>query len=224
MLLRIPDVITPEEHLRLLAIAGATRFVDGRESASPRLAETKHNEQMARTDPAIAEVARLVGGALERHPAFRAATMPNRMHSLRLARYGVGMRYGAHVDAALMNDGGHTSRADLSFTLFLSEPDSYEGGELELESTGDSTRLKLPARHIVVYPTGRLHGVREVTRGERLVVVGWVQSYVRAAADRELLWNLGQAMELVHAREGKSRAYDLLLATHTELLRRWAEP
>lgn len=223
MLLHLADVITPDEHERLLAIANATKFVDGRESASPRLAETKQNEQMSRSDPLMKEVAQLVGGALQRHSGFRAATMPRQMHSLRLSRYAEGMRYGMHVDAALMHDGATTTRADLSFTLFLAEPESYDGGELALESFGDETRVKLPARHLVVYPTGRLHEVRPVTRGTRLVVVGWVQSFVRAQADREVLWNLARAMELVFASEGKSRAYDLLLESHTDLLRRWAE-
>ncbi|MFO0697093.1 MAG: Fe2+-dependent dioxygenase [Polyangiales bacterium] len=224
MLLRFPELITADEHARLLEIARSATFVDGRESASPKLAETKNNEQMSRSDPAMAEVARIVGGALERCVAFRAATLPKQMHSLRLSRYVEGMRYGKHVDSALMHDGGRVARADLSFTLFLAEPSAYEGGELCLETGAGETVLKPPARDAVVYPTGELHEVRTVTKGERLVVVGWVQSFVRAPADRALLWDLAQAMDLVYASEGKSRAYDLLVRSHTELLRRWVEP
>lgn len=224
MLLRFADVLTPDELTRLSAIARSTSFVDGRETAGPRLGETKQNEQMARSDPSLAEVARLVGGALERCAAFRAATLPRQMHSLRLARYREGMRYGKHVDAALMSDGGMPVRADLSFTLFVSPPESYDGGELCLETGADETMVKLPAGHLVVYPTGQLHEVRAVTRGERVVVVGWVQSFVRAPEDREALWELSQAIDLTYEREGKSRAYDLLTRTHTNLMRRWVEP
>ena len=100
---------------------------------------------------------------------------------------------------------------------------AYDGGELCLETGSSDACFKLPARHLIVYPTGQLHEVREVTRGERVVVVGWVQSYVRDGADREVLWDMSRAMELVHEAEGKSRAYDLLVKTHASLLRRWAE-
>lgn len=223
MLQTFAEIITPAEHAELLSIAGGTQFVSGLESASARLVDTKHNEQMARTDPAIAQVAKIVGGALARHSAFRAAALPRQMHSLRLSRYGVGMRYGKHVDAALMVDGGVHARADLSFTLFLSDPSSYQGGELCLESGSGDTCFKLPARHLLCYPTGQLHEVREVTEGERLVVIGWVQSYVRDTTQRETLWDLSVAMELVHAAEGKSRAYDLLVKSHASLLRQWGE-
>lgn len=223
MLLTFPDVLTPDELTRLYAIANVTTFVDGRETAGPRLADAKQNEQMARTDPSLGEVARIVGGALERCAPFRAATLPKQMHSLRLSRYREAMRYDKHVDAALMSDGGTPVRADLSFTLFLSEPSAYDGGELALETGIGETIVKPPAGHLVVYPTGQLHEVRVVTRGERLVVVGWVQSFVRAAEDREALWELNQAIGLTFAREGKSRAYDLLTRTHTNLMRRWVE-
>lgn len=223
MLLRFPEVITQDELAHLRAIADASTFVDGRATAGRRLAETKRNEQLARTDPALAEIARIVGGALDRCSPFRAAAIPKQMHSLRLARYGEGMRYGKHVDAALMMDGGRPMRADLSFTLFLSDPATYEGGELALETGDGDTLVKPAARDVVLYPTGQLHEVREVTGGVRLVVVGWVQSFVRSPADRELLWRLDEAIELVHAAEGKSRAHDLLLRTHTDLMRRWLE-
>lgn len=223
MLQTFPDVITPEEHETLLAIAGRTTFVPGLETANKRLAGTKLNEQMMLADPAAVDVAKIVGAALSRHSALRAATIPRQVHSLRLSRYRAGMRYGKHVDAPLMQDGPLALRADLSFTLFLSQPKEYEGGELSLETGSGDARLKLPARHVVVYPTGQLHEVREVTHGERLVVLGWIQSFVREPSARETLWDLSVAMELVHASEGKSRAYDLLLKSHSNLLRRWAE-
>ncbi|MCB9657548.1 MAG: Fe2+-dependent dioxygenase [Polyangiales bacterium] len=223
MLQTFANVITPEEQAELCGIARETAFVSGVGSASPRLAGVKHNEQMAQGDPSIARVARIVGVALGRHSAFRAATLPRQMHSLRLSRYSAGMHYGKHVDAAVMVDGAVHARADLSFTLFLSDPASYAGGELSLETGSGDARFKLPARHLLCYPTGQLHEVREVTEGERLVVIGWVQSLVRDPQQRETLWDLSVAMELVHASEGKSRAYDLLVKSHANLLRQWGE-
>ena len=223
MLQRFANIITAVEHDDLLSLARATAFVPGTESASPRLADIKRNEQMARADPAVGTVAKLVGAALGRHSAFRAATLPRQMHSLRLSRYSPGMRYGKHTDAAIMMDGPVHARADLSFTLFLSEPDSYDGGELCLETGAGDTCFKLPARDLLCYPTGQLHEVREVIRGERLVVIGWVQSYVRDPVQRETLWDLSVAMELVYAEEGPSRAHGLLVKTHAGLLRQWGE-
>jgi len=223
MLQTFADVLTPAEHESLLAIADRTTFVSGLETASRRLADTKQNEQMMLADPANAEVSKIVGTAISRHSAFRTATMPRQVHSLRLSRYRAGMRYGKHVDAPLMQDGPLALRADLSFTLFLSDPKDYQGGELCLETGSGDARLKLPARHMVVYPTGQLHEVREVTAGQRVVVLGWIQSFVREHAAREMLWDLSVAMELVHAAEGKSRVYDLLMKSHANLVRRWAE-
>ncbi len=223
MLQTFADVLTPAEHESLLAIADRTTFVSGLETASRRLADTKQNEQMMLADPANAEVSKIVGTAISRHSAFRTATMPRQVHSLRLSRYRAGMRYGKHVDAPLMQDGPLALRADLSFTLFLSDPKDYQGGELCLETGSGDARLKLPARHMVVYPTGQLHEVREVTAGQRVVVLGWIQSFVREHAARETLWDLSVAMELVHAAEGKSREYDLLMKSHANLVRRWAE-
>lgn len=165
MLQTFADVLTPAEHESLLAIADRTTFVSGLETASRRLADTKQNEQMMLADPANAEVSKIVGTAISRHSAFRTATMPRQVHSLRLSRYRAGMRYGKHVDAPLMQDGPLALRADLSFTLFLSDPKDYQGGELCLETGSGDARLKLPARHMVVYPTGQLHEVREVTAG-----------------------------------------------------------
>jgi len=216
------DVITAEEHAALLEIASRTSFVDGRESAGARLASVKHNEQMARVDPAIMDVARIVGAALQRHAGFCGATLPRAMHSLRLARYGVGMRYGRHVDAPIMHEGQIPVRADLSFTLFLDDPSTYEGGELCFDTGAGEMRIKLPARAVVCYPTGELHEVREVTRGERRVVVGWVESVVRDAAQRETLADLSAAIDLVHAASGTSRAFELLTKTHANLMRRWS--
>lgn len=224
MLLTLAEILNADEHAALLEIARTAPFSDGRQSSGPRLAEIKHNEQLAAGSPAVGDVARIVGGALRRSAHFQTAVIPRHMHSLRLSRYRTGMRYRSHVDAALMMDGTVFARADLSFTIFLSSPDDYDGGELSLETGAGAMQFKLPARAMVCYPTGQEHQVREVTRGERLVVVGWIHSCIRDHALRETLADLSEAMELVHGSEGKSRAYDLLVKTHANLLRRFAEP
>jgi PKHD-type hydroxylase len=197
-------------------------FVDGRETAGERLATTKHNLQISREHPAASRVAARVLDALKVNHAFRQATYPRQLHSVLVSRYLPGMEYGAHVDEALMGN-ATVWRADLSLTLFLVEPDTYDGGELALESGSGESRIKLPARAMVCYPTGQLHRVLPVTRGERLAVVGWIQSHVRDGAAREALWDLAQARDDVYAREGKSRAFDLINKTHTNLMRRWAD-
>ena len=224
MILTLADVIDPGEHAVLLELARTAPWVDGRETTAATLADTKHNQQVSRSSAVIGEAAKIVGAALLRNPTFMGAAQPRHMHSLRLARYGVGMRYGPHVDAALMQDGPIVARADLSFTLFLGEPDGYDGGELSLDTGAGAMRFKLPARAMVCYATGQLHEVLEVTRGERLVVVGWVHSLVRDAEARATLADLTQAIELVYSASGKSRAWDLLVRSRTNLLRRWAEP
>ncbi len=223
MILSFTNVLSHDEHTAILEQVRGGEFVDGRQTAGADIAAVKHNQQLAPNGPQSSRVAEIVLAALRRHDAFRSATQPQQLHSLLVSRYHTGMAYGQHVDNALMGE-PKAWRSDLSITLFLSDPDDYDGGELALESGSGETLIKLPARDMVCYPTGQLHRVREVTRGERLVVVAWIQSHVRDPRAREALWDLRQAMDDIVAREGKSRAYDLVSKTYSNLLRRWAEP
>ncbi|MDX2087144.1 MAG: Fe2+-dependent dioxygenase [Kofleriaceae bacterium] len=220
-MLRIyPEVLSLSEMATLQDLTERVAFVDGRASASVELADFKHNEQLGPNDPAITSVATIVGTALRRHPRFRADQLPRHVHSLRLARYREGMYYRPHVDAALMSEGAAMYRADASFTLALDEPAAYGGGELVI---GDRA-IALPAGALVVYPTGAFHEVREVTRGVRRVIVGWIQSLVRDAAARETLADLSSALELVRSAGGPRAGIDLIVKAHANLMRRWAEP
>jgi PKHD-type hydroxylase len=169
------------------------------------------------------QVAAVVMQALGRSDAFMGAAQPRRLASMLVSRYRPGMAYGMHVDAPLMNAPNHV-RSDVSFTLFLSEPDTYAGGELAFDIGAGETTFKLPARSVVCYPTGQLHRVRPVESGERLAVVGWVQSLVREPAIRELLHDLSEARELLVGKEGCERALDLVNKSYFNLLRRHAEP
>ena len=222
MILTFRDVITPEEQRAILHEIAAAEFVDGRETARPALAATKLNEQIARGSAPVQAISEILLGALRRHPTFRSAVYPKQLHSTLVSRYRQGMSYGSHVDAALMGD-ATAWRSDLSLTLFLNDPAEYDGGELALESGSGEVVIKLPARAMVCYPTGQLHRVKPVTRGERLVVVAWLQSHVRDAAARETLRDLALALEVLGP-AGSTEARELIGKAHANLLRRWAEP
>lgn len=223
MILTFPEVITEAEHREILGLVAAAEFVDGRETASPMLARTKDNQQIRRDAEQVRAITEILLRALRRHTAFCNAVYPKQLHSLLVSRYREGMHYGPHVDRALM---GETTlwRTDLSLTLFLNEPDQYAGGELALESGSGAFTVKLPARGLVCYPTGQLHQVRPVTRGERVAVVAWIQSHVRETAAREVLRDLARTLEMLRPSHGQNEAYDLVNKTHINLLRRWSEP
>ena len=222
MILTFADVITPKEQRAILDQIDGAQFIDGRQTAGANLAARKNNQQIQRDAPQVAAISAIVLGALRRHDAFRDAVYPRQLHSLLVSRYRDGMEYGAHVDSALMGD-ATPWRTDLSLTLFLNDPGEYDGGELALESGSGEILVKLPARSMVCYSTGQLHRVRTVTRGERLVVVAWIQSHVHDAAAREALADLARARTLLRESGGDERAFDLVNKTHTNLLRRWAE-
>ena len=144
---------------------------------------------------------------------------PKALSPLLFSRYEKGMHYGSHVDDALM-DG---MRTDVSFTLFLSDPKSYDGGELVIESASGEETFKLAAGSLVAYPATSLHRVGDVTRGTRLAAVGWARSFIRDAARRELLFDLDTARRQMFAREGKSAEFDLVSKSLANLMRMWAE-
>jgi PKHD-type hydroxylase len=223
MILTFAEVISADEQRAILAQIAAADFVDGRQTAGPLLAARKHNEQISRDSAPLQTISNILLGALLRHSGFLSAVYPKQLHSLLVSRYREGMHYGPHVDRALMGD-ATLWRTDLSLTLFLNEPDQYDGGELALESGSGAFKVKLPARALVCYPTGQTHQVLPVTRGERLVVVAWIQSHVRDAAAREALSDLATALQAMRGNKDHNAAYDLVNKTHINLLRRWAEP
>jgi len=187
------------------------------------LQKAKNNQQIPWDHPVMKKIAGLVMQALGRNDAFMGAAQPRRLAAMLVSRYQPGMAYGMHVDAPIMAAPNHVRR-HVSFTPFLNEPDSYEGGELAFESGSGETAFKLPARSAICYATGQLHRVRPVESGERLAVVGWVQSLVRDPAVRELLYDLSEAREQLVGKEETQRALDLINKTYSNLLRRYAEP
>lgn len=218
MILRLQQVLTPEELAtarEMLAHPGV--FADGAGTAAGAARAVKHNEQAggARADTVTA----LVRKALARHDAYNAFAIPKSIVRVLASRYRPGMSYGQHIDAAVM--GG--KRVDLSFTLFLSDPASYEGGALVIDDATGETEVKLAAGDAVLYATSALHRVEQVRAGERLAAVGWVRSLVRRADQRECLFDLDLAAREAFAAHGHGQAHDRLLKVRANLLRMWAE-
>jgi PKHD-type hydroxylase len=193
-------------------------FEDGRRTAGWHAREVKRNLQATRGGLADG-VLRKIEQALLAHEVLQAAARPKRLVRLLISRYEPGMTYGTHVDDAMI-DG---VRTDLSFTLFLSDPASYEGGALVVEDSYGERAIKLPAGELILYPSTTLHRVEPVTAGVRVAAVGWLRSYVRDAECREILFDLETALRQIHTQQGKSPTFDILVKTRTNLLRRWTE-
>ena len=219
MLLVLEGVVSPAEVSVLAEAASALTFDDGRKTAGRFAREVKANGQAAPSVERDAILGR-VGRALTERPVFRSAARPKALTPLILSRYMEGQTYGLHVDDALMQG----LRTDLSFTLFLTDPASYDGGALIIEDPLEARAIKLNAGDMILYPSTTLHRVEPVTAGARLAVVGWVQSLIRDGAQREMLFDLDQAVEHCFAAEGKSAQFDRLAKTRSNLLRMWAEP
>lgn len=195
-------------------------FVDGVLSSGWASRLVKHNEQLA-AGPALKAAQDLFVAALSANPVFAAAVLPHRFAPPLFARYTPGMAFGSHMDNAVM--GPDHMRSDVSVTLFLTEPDSYDGGELVMETTGGEAAYKLAAGSAVVYPTTVLHRVEPVTRGTREVAVTWAQSLVRRADQREILFDLDRTARALFERGGKSVEFDLLNKSSANLRRMWVE-
>ena len=212
-LLPRPDLIALRE------AAEALSFGDGRATAGRHAADVKANDQ-AIAGPDLAAITGRIERALAAHPVFRSAARPRALTPLIVSRYREGQTYGLHVDDALMQG----LRTDLSFTLFLSDPDTYDGGALIIEDHFESRAIKPAAGALFLYPSTTLHRVDPVTRGTRLAVVGWAQSLIRDAGQRDILFDLDRAIEHCFATEGKTAQFDRLSKTRSNLLRMWAEP
>lgn len=218
MITVLGDVLSQHELAALRGAAATAGFGDGRATAGRYARAVKHNEQ-ASSDRATDAILEKAQSALMAHEVFRSVARPRRFARLILSRYGPGMEYGAHVDDAVMAG----ARTDLSFTLFLSDPDDYDGGALVMEETVESRAFRPRAGDAVVYPTSATHRVEPVTRGTRLAVVGWVQSWVRDPARRETLHDLDIAATEMFDGTGKTEGFDRLLKAKTNLYRMWAD-
>src|SRR5665213_1885183 len=220
MFLEIPDVLTAPEVERLRQLAGGAKFADGKLS-SPHTT-VKNNQQIDLADPAHAESSKLLALALQRNEAFRGFAFPRIMAPPMLARYAPGMNYGVHSDAAFLPVGARPLRSDLSCTLFIGAPETYEGGELSIRLGARSVEFKGKAGSAVVYPSNTLHEVTPVTGGERLVGLTFIESMIPNGVHRELLYQLNE----VAALEGLTMSWDnrtRLEYVRNNLRRMWGE-
>ena len=219
MQMTIAGALTPDELAGVRAAFDAAAFVDGRETAGWAAKTVKNNLQAKSGDAAMDAARALVKDRLMSNGLFAMAARPRHMSSLLFARYEPGMEYGAHVDDALM--GG--MRSDISFTLFVDEPETYDGGELVMETSGGETAIKAPAGSVFIYPSTTLHRVAKLNSGLRRVCVGWLQSHVRQADQREILFDLDTARRSLFKANGKTAEFDLVSKSVANLMRMWAD-
>ncbi len=223
MIVCISDVLTAEEIKKLREEAALLPFVPGVETAGGRARRVKNNEQVSQKADERKALHEIVVTALTRNKEFNRAALPKRVRPPLISRYREGMAYGKHVDNALMGPKAARDRSDVSITVFISDIDEYDGGELIIHSPFGIQEVKLPSGSVVVYPSSSLHEVTEVTRGERLVAVTWAQSYVRDDRQREILAHLGQIKDKMNEIAAEAAETDLVHHTYTNLLRMWAE-
>ncbi len=223
MLLQIPDVLDAEQLASVRKYLAQADFVHGKASAGKAAGRVKHNLELDRAAPLRDKLVDAVMGTLLAHPVFQAAAYPARVSTPIFARYTEGMAYGDHVDDPVMGEADARYRSDVSLTLFLNDPDDYAGGELVVETHFGAQRVKLSAGHLVLYPSSSRHRVETVTSGERLVMVTWLQSQVREAERRALLYDLWRAREALLTLTPEGEATQRVDTSYVNLLRMWAE-
>lgn len=224
MLLHIPGVFTRDEVAALRSRLDAGPWADGNVTSGHQSATAKVNRQLPEESAEAREVGALVKQALQANPMFVSAALPHTIFPPLFNAYEGGERFDVHVDNAIRQRGAVRIRSDLSATLFLSEPDDYDGGELIIEEMYGPQTVKLPAGDLVLYPSKSLHRVTPVTRGARVSSFFWIQSLIRDDADRETLFRLDVAIQRVSAEKGPKDAAVLeLTAVYHNLMRRWAE-
>jgi PKHD-type hydroxylase len=225
MLIQVPEVLTPEEVLEFRKKLDSTEWVDGKVTAGYQSSKVKDNLQLPESNPAAIELGAKVLDALHKSPLFIAAALPAKIFPPLFNRYNGGQSFGNHVDNAIRRvpATGDYVRTDLSVTLFLSSPEEYDGGELVVEDTYGIHSVKLPAGHLVLYPSTSLHHVRPVTRGSRVCSFFWLQSMIRSDAHRSLLLNLDVSIQRLGQDVAEHPALVELTGVYHNLLRLWAE-
>jgi PKHD-type hydroxylase len=221
MLLEIPELLNPAQVNKLCGLLAEGEFVDGKLTAGKAAAPIKNNQELAQTSELLQRLYRIIMPSLGHNAVFRSAVLPRQVADFIFARYQPGMAYGEHVDDPMM--GGGKLRTDVSMTVFLNDPANYAGGELVIRTSFGEKRVKLAAGSAVIYPSSSVHYVAEVTCGERLVALTWIQSFVRDAQQRELLFELDQARERLLGVDAQSATAKQVDRSYTNLLRMWAE-
>jgi len=188
---------------------------DGKKTAGTHASKVKNNLQLRRKSDASKKLSSLIKQKILNDDLIKSFTLPKHIHGIMFTKSSIGMNYGRHIDNAYMS----TGRADLSFTIFLTEKNKYEGGELFIENLNNENKFKLNVGDIVIYPSTYLHSVKEVLKGERIVCVGWIESYVKSIEEREYLFDLDAGARSLLAKYGRSEELDLIFKSYSNLLR-----
>jgi len=223
MLLTIPQLLNSAQIQKIRELLDGATFVDGKLTAGFAASRVKHNQEMKQDPGRMQLLVRILMSSLGHNERFRFAALPHRVADPIIARYRPGMTYGDHVDDPIMGTTGPRFRTDVSMTVFLNEPESYVGGELVIRTPFGDRRVKLASGDAVLYPSSSLHGVAEVTEGERLVALTWVQSYVRDPAQRELLFELNQAREKLLKEAPGAEHTGQVDRSYANLVRMWSD-
>lgn len=225
MLLEIPEVLNKQQTDQFRRRLDQAEWIDGNVTAGHQSVRVKDNMQLSEEHPVASELGALIIAALERNSLFMSAALPLKVFPPLFNRYQRGQSFGTHVDNAVRQVTGtpHRVRTDLSATLFLVSPDEYEGGELMVEDTFGLHSVKLPAGHLILYPSSSLHHVRPVTEGSRLASFFWIQSMVRGDGERTMLFDLDMAVQRISQDLSDHPSIGRLTNVYHNLLRHWAE-
>ena len=226
MMLAIPDILTADDVADLRALLDAADWIDGNATSGTQSALAKRNRQLPEESPVAVALGNRILDALGRAPTFVAAALPLKVYPPLFNRYEGGEAFGTHVDSAIRIRRGSDFRirSDLSATLFLSDPDAYQGGELVIEDGLATQSVKLPAGHLLLYPASTLHRVEPVLHGARVAAFFWIQSMVRDLSARTMLFELDRTIQTLAADRGAGEAQVVrLTGLYHNLLRRWAD-
>jgi len=223
MLTHIKGILDQNQLATAHKLIAAGKYSDGSTSAGMAARRVKHNEELILDKAQMSELNNLVMNSLVNHPVNRSAALPLRVAAPYYAHYTQGMSYGSHVDDPIMGMGSELYRSDVSITIFLSSPDDYDGGELVVQTAFGEQQVKLPAGDAVLYPSSSVHRVAEITRGERLVAVSWVQSLVQEPEKRALLHDLNQARETLLRDKPDAGETRQVNQSYVNLVRMWAD-
>ncbi len=220
-LLHIHGLLTAVELITIDALIANAGFVDGKLTASLAAKEVKNNLQIESNNEQLSEIQKIISAALVQSPLFNIAALPKNIYPFLVSKYTAGKYYGWHVDSPVM--GNPPIRTDLAMTIFLSDPATYEGGELMIQSDTGTTNFKPAKGDAVLYPCQYLHCVNEIKSGERVAAVTWVQSNVKDPGQRQILFQLNQVHSALFQQAPNAPATNLLLQTHSNLFRMWAD-
>jgi PKHD-type hydroxylase len=220
-LIHIPQLLTATELITIDALIASANFIDGKLTATLAAKDVKNNLQIEAGNVSLAEIQKVISGALAQSPLFNIAALPKTVYPFLVSKYSAGKYYGWHVDSPVM--GKPPIRTDMAMTIFLSDPASYEGGELAIQSGTGITNFKPAKGDAVLYPCQYLHCVNEIKSGERVAAVTWIQSNVKDPGQRQILFELNQVHSALFQQVPNAPATNLLLQTHSNLFRMWAD-